>query len=123
MSGFPVTSSCESRVGVGVDEKFHVEHVADVGVVEHQNAFEQDHVRGIYHSKFTFHSENDIPKFVLEELKRMKSNFNFNLWDQKVVAVVDRFLLFGGHLCNKSSTRGLKMAANLDKWSLFGGGR
>ena len=76
MSGFPVTSSCESRVGIGVDEKFHVEHVADVGVVEHQNAFEQDHVRGIYHSKFTFHSENDIPKFVFEELKRMKSNLS-----------------------------------------------
>ena len=39
------------------------------------------------------------------------------------MAVVDRWSLFGGHLCNKCSKWDLKMMVVIDRWSLFGGGR
>ncbi len=44
-------------------------------------------------------------------------------WDTKIVAVVDRWSLFTGHLCNKIFKWDLKMMVVVDKGSLFGGGR
>ncbi len=44
-------------------------------------------------------------------------------WDLKIVAVVERWSLFKGHLCSKIIIWDLKMVAIVDKWSLFGGGR
>jgi hypothetical protein len=43
--------------------------------------------------------------------------------DPKIVTVVDRWSLFKGHLCSKSSKWDLKKVVIRDKWSLFGGGR
>jgi hypothetical protein len=44
-------------------------------------------------------------------------------WDPEKVAVVDRWSLFRGHLCNKSFKWDLKMVVVIDRWSLLGGGR
>ncbi len=41
-----------------------------------------------------------------------------NLWDPKIVAVVDGWLLFRGHLCTKSIIWDLEMLAVVDRWSL-----
>ena len=43
--------------------------------------------------------------------------------DPKIVAIVERWLLFNGHLCYKSSKWDLKMVAIIDRCTLFGGGR
>jgi hypothetical protein len=43
--------------------------------------------------------------------------------DPKIVAVVDKWLLFSGHICNKSSTWDHKVMVTVGRWSLFGGGR
>ncbi len=42
-------------------------------------------------------------------LSTVKAVYNDHFWDQKIVAVVDRWSLFRGHLCNKSSKWDLKM--------------
>ncbi len=39
------------------------------------------------------------------------------------MAVVDRWSLFRGHLCEKNSNWDLKIVAVIDRWLLFGGGR
>ena len=49
--------------------------------------------------------------------------YNDHPRDPKIVAVVDRCSLFGGHLCYKRSNWDLKIVAVVDRWSLFGGGR
>jgi len=41
----------------------------------------------------------------------------------KIVAAVDRWSLFGGHLCYKRSNRDFKIVVVVGSWSLFGGGR
>ncbi len=43
--------------------------------------------------------------------------------DPKVAAVVDRWSLFRGHLCCKSSIWDLRKVVVVDKGLLFGGGR
>ena len=53
----------------------------------------------------------------------VKLVYNDHPRDPKIVAVVDRWSLFRGHLCNKSSEWDLKMVVVVDRWSLFGGGR
>ncbi len=49
--------------------------------------------------------------------------FNAHPWDPKIVAVVGRWSLFGGHFCYISSNWDLKTVAVVDMWLLFGGGR
>ncbi len=49
--------------------------------------------------------------------------YNDHPWDPKIVAVFDRWSLFRGHLCNKSSKWDLKIVVVIDRRSLFGGGR
>ncbi len=54
--------------------------------------------------------------------RTVKPVYNDHPWDRKMVAVVDRWSLFRGHLCNKSTKRVLKMMVITDRWSLFRGG-
>ena len=49
--------------------------------------------------------------------------YNVHPWDTKVVAVVDGWSLFRGHLCYKNSKWDHKMVVVVGRWSLFGGGR
>ena len=49
--------------------------------------------------------------------------YNDHPRDPKIVAAVDRWSLFRGHLCYKRSKWDLKTVAVIDRWSLFGGGR
>ncbi len=49
--------------------------------------------------------------------------YNDHPRDPKIVAVLDRWLLFRGHSCNKSSEWDHKMVVVIDRGSLFGGGR
>ncbi len=56
-------------------------------------------------------------------LNTVKLVYNDHPWDPKIVAVVDRWSLFRGHLCNKGSKWDLKMMVVIDSWSLFGVGR
>ncbi len=51
-------------------------------------------------------------------LSLIKSVYKDHPWDPKIVAVVDRWSLFRGHLCNKSAKWDLKMVVVVDKWSL-----
>jgi len=53
----------------------------------------------------------------------IKPGSNDNPWDHKVLAVVDRWSLFRGHLYCKSPNWDYKMVAVTNSWSLFGGGR
>jgi hypothetical protein len=53
----------------------------------------------------------------------VKPVYNDHPRDPKIVAVVGRWSLFGGHLCYKRSNWDLKIVAVVDRWSLFGGGR
>ena len=53
----------------------------------------------------------------------VKVVYNDHPWDPKIVAVVDRLLLYRGHLCSKRSIWDLKIVAVIDRWSLFGSGR
>jgi hypothetical protein len=48
---------------------------------------------------------------------------NDHPWDPKIVAVVDRWLLFRGHLCDKSLKWDLTMVVVIDRWPILGGGR
>jgi hypothetical protein len=52
-----------------------------------------------------------------------KPIYNDPPWDPKIVAVVYRWSLFKGHLCNKSYKWDNKIVVVVDRWSLFGGGR
>ncbi len=53
----------------------------------------------------------------------VKPVYKNHSWDLKVVAVVDRWSLFRGRLCNKTSKLDLKMAVIIDRWLLFEDGR
>jgi hypothetical protein len=53
----------------------------------------------------------------------VKPECNDHRRDPKIAAVVDKFSLFRGHLCNKSSKWDHKMVVVIDRWSLCGGGR
>jgi len=53
----------------------------------------------------------------------VKPVYNDHPRDPKIVAVVDRWSLFGGHLYYKRSNWDFKIVAAVDKWLLFGGGR
>ncbi len=53
----------------------------------------------------------------------IKPVYNDHPLDPKIMAVVDRWSLFRGHLCNKSSIWDLKILVVIDRRSLFGGGR
>ncbi len=53
----------------------------------------------------------------------VKPVYNDHHRDPKIVAAVDRWLLFGGHLCYIRSNWDFKIVVVLDRWSLFGGGR
>ena len=53
----------------------------------------------------------------------VKPVYNDHPWDPKIVAVIDRWSLFRGRLCSKSSKWDLQMVVVIYKWSLFGGGR
>jgi hypothetical protein len=48
----------------------------------------------------------------------VKLVYNDHPWDPKIVAVVDRWSLFRGHLCNKSPKWDLKMVVVRGRWSL-----
>ncbi len=54
---------------------------------------------------------------------KVKHVYNDHPWDPKIVIVVDRWSLFRGRLCTKSSKWNLKIVVVIDRWSLFGGGR
>jgi len=62
-------------------------------------------------------------KFSKVILSTVKPVYNDHPWDPKIVAVVDRWSLFRGHLCYKKTNWDLKIAAVIDRWSLFGGCR
>jgi hypothetical protein len=49
--------------------------------------------------------------------------YNDHPQDPNIVAVVERWSLFGGHLCYKRSNWDLIIVAVVDNWSLYGGGR
>ncbi len=53
----------------------------------------------------------------------VKSVCNDDPWNPKIVAFVDRWSLFKGILCYKTSKWDLKIVVVIDRWSLFGGGR
>jgi hypothetical protein len=57
------------------------------------------------------------------KINTVKPVYNDHPRDPKIVAVVDRWSLLGGHLCYKRSNWDLKTVAVVDRWSLFGGGR
>jgi hypothetical protein len=48
----------------------------------------------------------------------VKPVYNDHPWDPNIVAVVDRWSLYRGHLCNKSPNWDLKMLVVIDRWSL-----
>jgi hypothetical protein len=56
-------------------------------------------------------------------LDAVKPVYNDHPRDPKIVAVVDRWSFFRGHLCNKRPNWELKIVAVVDRWPLFGGGR
>ena len=79
---------------------------------------------------FKIHSKNivfcSLTPFVLKQIvlflfcqKTVIPVYNDHPRDPKIVAVVYRLPLFGGHLCYKRSNWDLK----IDRWSLFGAGR
>ncbi len=53
----------------------------------------------------------------------IKPLYNDHARDPIIVAVVDKWSLFRGHLFNESSNWNYKMMVVIDSWSLFGGGR
>ena len=53
----------------------------------------------------------------------VKPVYNDHPWDPKIVAAVDRWSLFRGHLCYKRTNWDLKIVVVVGRWSLFGGGR
>ncbi len=63
-----------------------------------------------------------IPAFWREK-STIKLVCNDHPRDPKIVAVIDRWSLFGGRLCLKRSNWNLKIVAVVDRWSLFRGGR
>ncbi len=70
-----------------------------------------------------FCSNNNQSKNTLKKLYTVKPVYNDHPWDPKILAVVDRWSLFRGHLCYKRSNMDLKTVAVVDRWSIFGGGR
>ncbi len=62
-------------------------------------------------------------KYMNRNMSTVKPVHNDHPRDSKIVAVVDRWSLFGGHLCKKRSNWDLKIMAVVDRWWLFGGGR
>jgi hypothetical protein len=78
-----------------------------------------DIVEGINHASGAIKVLREI--FVI--IGTVKPVYNDHPRDPKIVAVVDRWSLFGGHLCYKWSNWDLKIVAVIDRWSLFGGGR
>jgi len=60
---------------------------------------------------------------LLKSVHTVKLEYNDHLWDLKIVAVIDRWLLFKGRLCSKSPKWDLKMVVVIGRLSLFGGGR
>ncbi len=54
-------------------------------------------------------------EFVISTIKLV---YNEYYWDPKKVASVDRWSLLGGHLCNKSSKRDMKLVVAIRRWSL-----
>ena len=71
----------------------------------------------------TFLTKVSIYKFIDLITCTVKLVYNNHPRDPKIVAFVDRWSLFGGHLCYKWSNWDLKTVAVVDRWSLFGGGR
>jgi len=69
-----------------------------------------------------------FPVFCTKAIWQIKSTFSvFTIYfcndhprDPKIVAVVDRWSLFRGHLCYKMSNWNLNKVAVVDRWSLFG---
>ncbi len=58
-----------------------------------------------------------MKKFQLQTVKLLYSDY---LWDPKKVkkvAVADRWSLFRGHFCGKSTLWDLKMVVVVDRWS------
>jgi hypothetical protein len=53
----------------------------------------------------------------------VKPVYNDHPWDPEIVAVVDRWSLFRGNLCEKSPIWVLKIEVVIDRWLLLGGGR
>jgi hypothetical protein len=53
----------------------------------------------------------------------VKHAYNDHPWDPKLLAVVDRWLLFIGHFYNKGPIRDILIEIVEDRWTLFGGGR
>ncbi len=53
----------------------------------------------------------------------VKPGYNNHPWDPQIFAVVDRWPLFRGSLCKKTSKWDFRMAVTIDRWLLFGGGR
>jgi hypothetical protein len=70
-----------------------------------------------------FHSGTHASKFAVKFRDTVKPLYNDHPRDPKIVAVVDRWSLFGGHLFYKRSNWDLKTVAVVDRWSIFGGGR
>jgi len=53
----------------------------------------------------------------------IKPVYNDHHWDPKIVAIVDRWLLFKGNLYSKSPIWDLKIVVVMNMWSPFRGGR
>jgi hypothetical protein len=67
---------------------------------------------------FMGYFRNDLA--FLKFTSTFKPVYNNYLWDTKYwYIVVDKWLLFRGHLCNKSFKWGLEIVVVVDKWSLF----
>jgi len=64
----------------------------------------------------------DFFRIFLVFVSTVKPVYNDHHWDPKIVAVVERWSLFKGHLCSKSLKWDLKIVVIIDRWSLFGGG-
>ncbi len=52
----------------------------------------------------------------------VKHVYNDHPWNQKMLAVVDRWSLFRCYLCINRPIRDIKMVVSTDRWLLFGGG-
>ncbi len=61
--------------------------------------------------------------FVLYLSDTVKPVYKDHPWDPKIVAVVDRWSLFRGNLCNESPNWDLKIVVVIDRWSILWSGR
>ncbi len=89
----------------------------------HEFVISYNHDR--YYSYYSLFTSCEVIKsiFLGSKLCTVKPVYNDHPRDPKIVAVVDRWSLFGGHLCYKRSNWDLKTVAVEERWSLFGGGR